>query len=187
LRVKLDLRPENVKNVPPPKTRKTGLLMFCMFIIFGSVVCFAWVLMGSDIAFISSQIETLTEKIEELTARENRLQKELNDLEKQERMYAQSLNIMQYELPTIEVFDSIEKSIVRGVILITLSLTQKELKLNGAANNEDNIVTSARNLLDSEVYNIAQVPKVERSGTGPEGLKFSLSLEPKPIQESGRK
>jgi Tfp pilus assembly protein PilN len=94
---------------------------------------------------------------------------------------------MQQELPSIEVFDSIEKSIVRGVILNSLSLNQKELKLNGVANNEDNIVTSARNLLDSEVYSIAQVPNVSRSNLGPEGLKFSLSLEPKTIGESGQR
>ncbi|MCL2146758.1 MAG: PilN domain-containing protein [Synergistaceae bacterium] len=94
---------------------------------------------------------------------------------------------MNQELPTIEVFDSIDKSTVRGVILSSIALTERELKLDGLANTEDNIVTTTRNLLDSEAFSIAQVPIVTRENMGPEGLKFTLALTPRAIGESGQR
>jgi len=185
LRVKFDLRPENVKNVPPPKTRKIGLLMLCIFMVFGAVILYAGGCMLSDYRKLSDNVNDLTSRIRSLNIIKDRLTAELKALAEQERVYNSSLSIMQQELPTIEVFDSIDKSVIKGVILNSLSLSQKELKLGGVANTEDNIVTTTRNLLDSGAFSIAQVPVVNRANMGPEGLRFSLSLVPLSIGESG--
>ena len=161
--------------------------MFCMFLIFGAVVSYAWIGMLGDIMFLSSGVNELTNNIQSLNDVKANLTRQLTQLSKEEKDYATSLSIMQQELPTMEIFESIDNSIIKGVILSSLAITQKELKLNGLANTEDNIVTATRNLLDSGAFNVAQVPVVTRSNMGPEGLKFSLSLEPKPIGESGRR
>ena len=187
MRVNLDLRPENVKNVPPPKTRKTGLLMFCMFLVFLAICGYATVHLVSDYYFLRNGIRDLRVKNADLNRIKASLTAELADLQRQESVYSSSLSIMQQELPTIEIFDSIDKSTVRGVILSSVALNQKELKLDGLANTEDNIVSTTRNLLDSEAFSIAQVPIVTRENMGPEGLKFSLTLTPKAIGESGQR
>ena len=181
------MRPENVKNVPPPKTRKTGLLMVCMFIVFGAIFSYAWIGMLSDIMFLRNGVNTLQDKIGDLEVIKAKLTEELARLTKQEGVYVLNLSIMQQELPTIEIFESIDKSIVRGIILNSLVITQKELKLNGVADTEDNISTFMRNLMDSAVFYSVQLPTVARNNMGPEGLKFLLPLEPKPIGESGRR
>jgi Tfp pilus assembly protein PilN len=186
LRVKLDLRPENIKNVPPPKTRKIGLLMLCIFIIFGAVISFAGIDMIRKIYDLEYNIKDRSARVGNLQNIRRALQADLTRLAAQESVYRSSLSIMQQELPTIEVFDSIDKSIVRGVILNSLTLSQKELKVGGVANTEDNVVNSTRNLLDSGAFSVAQVPVVTRANMGPEGLRFSLSLEPLSIGESGK-
>jgi Tfp pilus assembly protein PilN len=190
LRIRLDLRPENVKNVPPPKTRKFGLLMLCMFLFFGVLVSYTSLNVLNDILFLQDRVNTLSEKIVDLNAVKSGLTAELARLARQEAVYTSSLSIMQQELPTIEVFDSIDKSVIRGVILSSVALTQNELKLAGVANTEDNVVTTTRNLLDSGSLSVAQVPVVTRANMGPEGLRFSLSLIPLTIGdiwESGGK
>jgi len=186
LRVKLDLRPENIKNVPPPKTRKIGVLMLCLFMIFGAVISFTGFTMVNDIYTFRVDINNLNNDIENEKSVERGLTAELARLARQEQVYVSSLSIMQQELPTIEIFGSIDRSIIRGVILNSLSLSQKELKLGGVANTEDNIVTTIRSLLDSGVFSVAQVPVVTRANMGPEGLRFSISLEPLSIGESGK-
>jgi Tfp pilus assembly protein PilN len=158
-----------------------------MFIIYGALVSYASFCIIGDIYFLKNGIKDLQKDIAAELKTKNELQVELGRLTKQEAVYSQSLSIMQQELPTIEIFDAIDKSTVRGVILTSMVLNQKELKVVGVANTEDNIVTTIRNLLDSEAFSIAQVPVVTRENMGPEGLKFTLSLAPKPIGESGRK
>jgi len=187
LRVNLDLRPENVKNVPPPKTRKTGLFMLCLFLVFAAVCGFASYSLVSDYYFLKREIHELNIRISRLIRIRTDLTAELTRLSRQESVYSSSLSIMQQELPTIEIFESIDKSTIRGVILSSIALNQKELKLDGLANTEDNIVTTTRNLLDSEAFSVAQVPVVTRENMGPEGLKFSLTLTPKSIGESGQR
>jgi|GEM_PF-4531389 len=161
--------------------------MLCMFMIFVGVCGFASFYLFRDYFFLSNGIEELNGSISRLTTLRNSLTAEITRLQNQERVYSTSLSIMNQELPTIEVFDSIDKSTVRGVILSSIALTERELKLDGLANTEDNIVTTTRNLLDSEAFSIAQVPIVTRENMGPEGLKFTLALTPRAIGESGQR
>ena len=185
--VKLDLRPDSVKNVKPPKTRKVWLFMVCMFLVFGAAVAYSWFVMAKDILFLQGKISDLSHQIGNLNNIRAGLMAELTRLDRQEQVYASSLSIMQQELPTIEILNSIEVAIVRGVILNSLSLSDANLKLDGVANIEDNIVQTARNLLDSGTFSQAQVPIVTRENMGPEGLRFSLSLAPMAIEEVGRR
>ena len=185
--VKLDLRPESIKNVKPPKTRKIWLFMVCMFMVFGSAVSYAWFVMAKDILFLQGKIRDLSHQVSNLNTVRTGLRTELARLDRQEQVYVSSLSIMQEELPTIEVFNAIERSLVSGVTLNSLALSDKNLKLDGVANTEDNIVQTARSLLDRGTFSHAQVPVVTRTGTGPEGLNFSLSLAPLSIGEAGRR
>jgi len=185
--VKLDLRPESEKNVRPPKTRKIGLLMFCMLLIFTGVVCFVWFSMVVDIMSLNTNISSLNERNDEYRTIKVKLEAELRRLAQQEAVYVSSLSIMHQDLPTIEVFDSIDRSLARGVTLVSMTLSQPELKLNGVANTEDNIVTTTRSLLDSGTFSTAQVPVVNRTDMGPEGLRFTLSLAPLEIGRVNRK
>ena len=94
---------------------------------------------------------------------------------------------MQQDLPTIEVFDSIDRGLVRGVTLKGINLSQNSLKLNGVAGVEDDVVESARKLLLSGTFSVAQVPQVTRTNTGPEEVNFTLFLAPLNIGEVGKK
>lgn len=143
--------------------------------------------MVNDILFLNGKINDLSNDVENLNSVKIKLQSELSRLSQQEAVYVSSLGIMQQELPTIEVLDSIDRSLIKGVTLNTLALTQLDLRLNGVANAEDSVVEAARNLLDSGTFSTAQVPVVSRTGSGPEGLKFSLSLAPLKIVEVGKK
>ena len=184
--VKLDLRPEGVKNAPPPKTRKWGLLMLCAFLIFASVMSYTWFSMIKDILFLQDRINTLSNQVDDLRTVRIGLTAELARLSQEEAVYASSLSIMQQELPTIEVFNSIERAFNRGITLTSLVLTHTNLSLVGVANTEDNIVDTTRNLLDTGIFSVAQVPVVSRANMGPEGLSFSLSLAPLGIGEIRR-
>ena len=168
--------------------------MFCMFLFFGVITSYAGFSMLSDILFFNDKINDLTRKINDETNIKNELTAVLAGYSRQETVYATSLSIMQEDLPTIEVFDALDRSVIRGVILDSLTLNHTEMKIEGVANAEDDVVTTARNLLDSGTFSVAQVPVVSRLNTGSranasgrDGFKFALSLVPLSIGESGRK
>lgn len=182
------MRPENVKNVPPPKTRKTGLLMFCMFIIYGAVVAFAGTGMLSDFFILKNGIEDLKYRVEDLKSIEADLTEEIKRMQDREKVYSTGLSIMNEELPTIEIFEAIDKSILKGVILNKLSFTQKAIRLDGAANTENNISAFANNMMNSnDVFRDVQQPTMNRANMGLEGITYAITFAPKPIGESGRR
>jgi Tfp pilus assembly protein PilN len=158
-----------------------------MFLVFVAICGYASVYLASDYYYFRDGLANLRSSINTLNEIKTNLTAEITRLSREESVYSSSLSIMQQELPTIEIFDSIDKSTVRGVILSSVALTQKDIKIDGLANTEDNIVTTTRNLLDSEAFVVAQVPVVTRENMGPEGLKFSLTLTPKAIGESGQR
>ena len=152
--------------------------MVCMFLIFSGVISYAWLVLAKEILFVQDRINTLTNQVEDLNVIKIGLTAELTRLSKEETVYVSSLSIMQQDTPTIEIFNSLDTSLIKGATLNSLSLAENELKLVGVAGTEDDIVETTRKLLETGNFSTAQVPVVTRTNMGPEGLKFTLSLIP---------
>lgn len=184
--VKFDFRPESLINPPVPRTRKLFMLMFSLLLTFLGVAGYASFVAGKDYVSLQNSVTALTTRVAHFDAVKAGLVAEIERLQKREALYVSSLNIMNQELPSIEILHAIDRSLPEGVSLSGLTIKADNVNLSGASGSEENIVRTTRNLLGSGAFSMAQVPVANRTGNNRDGIRFNLTLSPLLLSEVKR-
>jgi hypothetical protein len=160
-----------------------AFLLLCAFVL---TTGFYIGVMTKAMFDLQSDIEMAANEVENMEGSRMALEAEINRLREQEKMYANTLKIMQDDLPTLEVLNAFEEHMTYGMGLNTLRFTTPAqgggttAVLEATAATEDQITELSDNLKACGVFSSVTMPisrRDERTGR----VSFTLNLVALPI------
>jgi cell division protein FtsL len=188
MRVQFDLRPASLLEKERKRTsfnviRIVAFVLLAVFLL-TTVGYVGW--MTTQMINLQSNIDDLLGNVENMEGERMALAAEINRLREQERTYANTLKIMQDDLPTLEVLNAFEENMAYGLGLNTFRFTNPAqgggtmAVLEATAATEEQITLLSDNLKACGVFSDVNMPtsrRDERTGR----VSFTLNLVALPI------
>ena len=187
MRVQFDLRPPSLLEKERKRTSfnltrlaAIGLLLFFFPI---SLACIVW--MTINMFSMESEIEKKSGEVENMEREKMALEVEIQRLRNQEPVYANTLKIMQDDLPTLEVLNAFEEHMSHGMGLNSLRFAQPiaegtPVPVDATAATEEQIIRLYDGLMSSGVFVTGAMSNSRRDDTTGR-VSFTLNLTAFPI------
>jgi cell division protein FtsL len=188
MRVQFDLRPASLLEKERKRTsfNVIRILAFVLLAVFllttGGYI--GW--MTTQMINLQSNIDDLLGNVENMEGERMALAAEINRLREQERTYANTLKIMQDDLPTLEVLNAFEENMAYGLGLNAFRFTNPAqgggtmAVLDATAATEEQITLLSDKLKECGVFSDVNMPtsrRDERTGR----VSFTMNLVALPI------
>ncbi len=189
MRVQFDLRPVSLLE----RERKqrsfniTRLLAMLLFLIFLGSSSFYVVTMTLKVISLKEEIDIKEGEVSGLEGSKQALEAEIRRLKDKEKVFADTLKIMQDDLPTLEVLNALEVNMIYGMAVNSLKFNPgraagaaNSAVLDATAATEEQIIEFTNGLTSSGVFSGVAMPTSKRDEkTG--RVSFALNLELRPI------
>ena len=189
MRIQFDLRPVSLLEKERKRTsfNFTRIVALLLFLGFVGTSGFYLGTMTLKIFELNEEIEMKQDEISRLDTQKRGLQAEIQRLQAQEKVFMDTLAIMQTDLPTVEVLGALESNLEYGMGLASLVFSQPRAGaspltavLNATAGAEEQIIFFTDGLSSSGVFSDVTMPTSKRDEkTG--RLSFTLNLALLPI------
>ncbi len=189
MRVQFDLRPVSLLEKERKKrgfnvVRLLAMILLLVFLA-GSIFYIATV--SIKVMGLQGEIEMKESEVTSLESGQRALEAEIKRLKAEEKVYADTLKIMQDDLPTLEVLNALEANMAPGMAANTLRFTPPRVAggsntavLDATAAAEDQIIELTNGLSSSGVFSGVTMPTSKRDDkTG--RVAFTLNLDLRPI------
>lgn len=189
MRVQFDLRPVSLLE---KERKKRGfnivrLLAMILLLVFLASTIFYIATVSMKVMGLQGDIEVKEGEVSALESSQRALEAEINRLKAEEKVYADTLKIMQDDLPTLEVLNALDANMEEGMAANILRFTPPRAAggpntavLEATAAAEDQIVALTNGLSSSGVFSGVTMPtskKDEKTGR----IAFTLNLDLRPI------
>lgn len=188
MRVQFDLRPASMLEKERKKssfnfTRLLATLLFIGFLLTNGFYLATMTLKAMD---LSSEIELKEDEVAGLEGSKQALEMEIKRLKEREKIFVDTLKIMQDDLPILEVLNELETHMPMGLTALTIQFTVAAgvptAVVDASALTEEQIVELTTGLSGSGVFRGVVMPssiKDEKTGR----VSFVLNLTLRPIGE----
>ncbi|GHV46553.1 hypothetical protein FACS1894204_08390 [Synergistales bacterium] len=189
--VKFDLRPAALikKEVKRRSFNLLGLVMTILIIAFAGSSGFYLVDMTMRLLSLRDEVYFLYNQVEDLEINRRALEAEIARLRNREKTFADTLKIMQDEIPTIEVLGVVENNINYGMGLTRLQFTQRasvsSAVMNATAATTDQVVSFREGLVNSGVFPSTSMPTLQYNEPTKQ-WSFTLNLPVNSIGQIGQ-
>jgi cell division protein FtsL len=188
MRVQFDLRPETLLEKERKRTsfNATRIMAFLFLAVFVLTTSGYIGLMTKKMFELQSSIDEVTNEVGNKESERMALFAEISRLREQEKTYASTLQIMQDDLPTLEVLNAFEEYMTYGMGLETLRFTGPaqgggtNAVLEATSATEEQIAELSEKLKNCGVFSNVEMPtskRDERTGR----ISFTLNLVALPI------
>ncbi|GHS97520.1 hypothetical protein AGMMS50276_17710 [Synergistales bacterium] len=192
--VKFDLRPAELvkKEVKRKSLNVMGIIAAVLIVLFVASSGFYLVTMTMNLLSLRDDVFFLTGDVDNLELDKRALEVEIGRLRVREKTFADTLKIMQDEMPSIEVLGAIEKNISYGMGVTRLQFSQAPTAptvMNATAATTDQIVEFTDGLKSSGVFSDSESGIRMLTSTYSELTKrvsFTLNLTVNPIGKIGQ-
>ncbi|GHS86681.1 hypothetical protein AGMMS49957_05250 [Synergistales bacterium] len=191
MRVKFDLRPAALikKEVKRNSFNLLGLVMVILIIAFVGSSGFYLIDMTIRLLSLRDEVYFLNNQVEDLELDKTKLQAEIGRLRNREKTFADTLKIMQDEIPTIEALGAVENNISYGMGLTRLQFTQRAAAtsavMSATANATEQIVGFTDGIQGSGVFSKTDMP-TSQYVEATKRVSFTLNLAVNPIGQIGQ-
>jgi cell division protein FtsB len=186
MRVQFDLRPASLLEKERKKTSFNfmrlvmSILLLCFLLTSGFYI----VTRTFSMLALQSDIEAKEGEVDAIEGSKNALEAEINRLRTQERVFADTLKIMQDDLPTLEVLGALDNGMAPGMGANTLRFAPPRAAgdsvtatLDATAANEEQIISLTTSLSGSGVFSsVALISSKLDEKTGRVSFTLNLSL-----------
>ncbi|GHV36552.1 hypothetical protein FACS1894187_11330 [Synergistales bacterium] len=189
--VKFDLRPAELikKEVKRTSFNFMGFIMALLIIVFVGSSGFYLATMTMKLLSLRDEVDFLNNQVEDLELDKRALEAEIGRLRGREKTFADTLKIMQDEMPTIEVLGAIENNIPYGMGLTRLQFTQQastpSAVMNATAATTDQLVGFREGLMSSGVFSNTSMP-TSQYNESTKRVSFTLNLPVYSIGQIGQ-
>jgi cell division protein FtsB len=185
MKVQFDLRPTDLLQKEDRKAsfNLTRLIVVLLFLVFLGVTGFYIVTTTFAVWSLGDSVEYKRSEVRRLEAGKAALDAEIKRLQEREKLFADTLKIMQDDLPVLEVFEAIENCVEYGMRISDLKFAPGApplVVLNAAAGTDEQTTRFRIGLENSGVFSKVTMPASrldEKSRT----VLFTLNLTPLPI------
>ena len=191
MRVQFDLRPVSLLEKERKRTsfNITRLLAILLFLFFIASNGFYLVTMAMKMMNLQEGIFLKEDEVSSLEVRKTELESEIKRLQDREKVFSETLKIMQEDLPTLEVFNALETHMDYGVGLNSIRFSAGRVMGNvkgpdiavveATAATEEQIIQLTEGLTGSGVFSSVVMPNSTRDDkTGRVTFTLNLSLLP---------
>jgi cell division protein FtsB len=184
MRVQFDLRPVSLLEKERKKTtfNMVRLLVVLLFIPFLASSLYYIVEMAWKRAELQENIEIDQGRVEQLVSDRSALEIEIRRLQDREKMFADTLKIMQDDVPTLEVLYALETNMSYGMGLnrLVFSPGNPVVVLEATAALEEQIIALTNGLSSCGVFSAVAMP-ISRRDEATGRVTFTLNLTTLPI------
>ena len=188
MRVQFDLRPASMLEKERKKTsfNLTRLLAMLLLLFFFASCGFYVLKMGWEVKVLGDEILNKEDEVSGMEGAKQALEAEIQRLRGREKVFADTLKIMQDDLPTLEILNALETHMPEYGMGITTLRFQPAANaplrcvLEGTAANETQIIDLSDGLSGSGIFTSVTMPtsrKDEKTGR----VTFTLNMDVLPI------
>lgn len=189
MRVQFDLRPVSLLEKERKKRgfNLTRLLAMVLLLVFLATSIFYIATVTLKVMELQSEIEMKEGEVTALEGSQRALEAEINRLKAEEKIYADTLKIMQDDLPTLEVLNALDMNMSDGMAVSRLVFSPSRTAggpstavLEATSSAEDQIIELTNGLSSSGVFSGVAMPtskKDDKTGR----VTFTLNLVLRPI------
>lgn len=193
MKVRFDLRPASLLERERKKHGFNLLRLFAVLLLLAFVAAngFYIATVTLSVLQLKSEIEIGEQEVADLEITQRALEAEIGRLRAEEKVYVDTLKIMQDELPVLEVLQALETHMSRGMGIASLKFAPPRTAgaastatFVGTAPTDAQVITFMRDLDISDVFSGVRMPtstRDEKTGR----VSFTLDLLLKPIGEIG--
>lgn len=189
MRVQFDLRPVSLLEKERKKSsfNWTRLLATLLLLLFLASSGFYIATMTMKMLSLQEEISFKEDEVANLESSKTALEAEIGRLKAREKVYADTLKIMQDDLPTLEVVNALEVSMGYGMAANSLKFVPARAAgapatatLEATSGAEEQIIELTNGLSNSGVFSGVTMPSSKRDEkTG--RVSFTLNLDLRPI------
>jgi cell division protein FtsB len=183
--MQFDLRPVELlqKEIKKKSFSLMRLLVTLLFLFFVGSSGFYLATMTLKAIGLKEEIEYKQLEVDDLETSQRSLEAEIRRLQGREKVFSETLKIMQDDLPTIEAFNALESNTEYGMRLESVKFAAGQaggantLTVDASAATEDQIVQFTDGLTESGVFSQVRMPSSRLDeGTGRVAFTLVLSL-----------
>jgi cell division protein FtsB len=183
--MQFDLRPVELlqKEIKKQSFSLMRLLVTLLFLFFVGSSGFYLATMTLKAIGLKEEIEYKQLEVDDLETSQRSLEAEIRRLQEREKVFSETLKIMQDDLPTIEAFNALESNTEYGMRLESVKFAAGQtggantLTVDASAATEDQIVQFTDGLTESGVFSQVRMPSSKLDeGTGRVAFTLVLSL-----------
>ena len=192
MRIQFDLRPAGMleKERKQRSFNLTRIVAILLMLAFFAASGFYIVTMTLQRLILQDEVDTRENMISNLETEKLMLERQMGELRARERIFAETLRIMNDDLPTLEVLNALESNIDEyGIGLNTLRFMAaggaNVVEVTGLVASDKQIIEFSDRLRASGVFNDVTLPVTTlNESTGM--ISFTLRMPVKPIGEITR-
>jgi cell division protein FtsB len=182
MKIRFDLRPKDLMEKEGKKRSfsPTRLLVMLLFLLFLSSTGFYFMKTVFAVLDLKDSVEYKQSEVSRLEASRNALEAEIKRLQQREKVFTDTLKIMQDDLPTLELFEALETRAEPGMRIFDLRYAAPQVILNARADTEEQITLFRVELESSGVFSRVSMP-ISRLDEKTRKVLFTLNLTLLPI------
>ena len=176
MKVKLDLRPRYLLEANREKINAARLLLTSLLLAFILVGGTTLTLTFLKVRSMNADAAMFTDQLAIQKTQNEKMSQEIQRLSDIEALYTSALQLLDDELPALEVVNAVEAALPPGVWLESLTILPGKATLKGKSWVEGDVVEFAKGLLDSGVVVTVDFPVTTRVEMDKESMvDFTLS------------
>jgi cell division protein FtsB len=182
MRTQFDLRPADLIEKEDKKRsfNPIRLVVILLFLLFLGSTGFYFMKTVFAVLDLRDSVESKQSEVSRLEASRGALDAEIKRLQQREKMFTDTLKIMQDDLPTLELFEALETCADEGMRIFDLRYAAPQVVLNARADTEEQITLFRIELENSGVFSRVSMP-TSRLDEKTRKVLFTLNLTLLPI------
>jgi cell division protein FtsB len=185
MKVQFDLRPADLIQKQDKKARfnPVSFIVVLLFLLFLAGTGFYVVAGTFAVWSLAESVEYKQNEVDRLEASRTALEAEIKRLQDREKVFADTLKIMQDDLPTLEIFEAIENCAEHGMRILDMKFVPgapPTVVLNVTADTDEQTTRFRIGLENSGVFSKVTMPTSKLDETSRKVL-FTLNLTLLPI------